>query len=209
MDEVARTFDVWARNGRAERMEREHAKSVLKFLGSVPFDSAFAFLDVGCGNGWVVRMMASKTLCKRAVGIDKSKKMIIEARKKTENAKTKFIHTDLESLGRLKFDYVFSMESLYYADSVPAALEKIYGLLRPGGKLFCGTDFYTDNKVTAKWAGMLGIQMHLYSKKEWRRLFQDAGFETRVRHVTDSRDRRKWRRELGTLFITGTRPNTR
>ncbi|RNJ80638.1 MAG: class I SAM-dependent methyltransferase [Nitrosopumilus sp. B06] len=209
MDEVARTFDVWARNGRAERMEREHAKSVLKFLESVPFDSAFTFLDVGCGNGWVVRKAASEPLCRRAVGIDKSKKMIIEARKKTKDAKVEFIHTDLESLARRKFDYVFSMESLYYADSVPAALGKIYRLLHPGGRFFCGTDFYADNKVTAKWAGMLGIQMHLYSKREWRLLFEDAGFETRTRHITDPRDRRKWRRELGTLFITGTRPKMR
>ena len=52
---------------------------------------------------------------------------------------------------------VASMESLYYADSIEIALGKIYKLLKPGGKFFCGTDFYTDNKATAKWSKMMKI----------------------------------------------------
>lgn len=205
-DEVSRTFDEWAGNGRAEKMEREHGKSVSKFLGTVRFGSPFSFLDVGCGNGWVVRKMASHDMCRRAVGIDKSRKMVSRARRMTDLNNAEFIHTDLESLGRRKFDCVFSMESLYYAESVPAALSKICSLLRPGGRLFCGTDFYAENRATAKWAGMLGITMHLYSEAEWIAMFRDAGLVARSRHVADPGDRRKWRRELGTLFITGTKP---
>ncbi len=45
------------------------------------------------------------------------------------------------------------------------AIKKIYKLLKPGGQFFCGTDFYTDNKATAKWEDMMKIQMHLHSKK--------------------------------------------
>ena len=32
MDSVRKTFDEWAQNGRAELMEVEHGKNVLKFL---------------------------------------------------------------------------------------------------------------------------------------------------------------------------------
>ena len=45
-------------------MEHEHAKSVQKFLNSISFDKPFSFLDVGCGNGWVVRKIAEMKLCK-------------------------------------------------------------------------------------------------------------------------------------------------
>ena len=69
-----------------------------------------------------------------------------------------------------------------------------------------GQDFYTDNKATARWAGIMKIQMHLHSKKEWRQLFFNAGFEVKTKHVKDLKNRKKWKREFGTLFITGTKP---
>ena len=87
MDGVRKTFDKWAQNGRAELMEEEHGKNVLKFLESISFDKSFTFLDVGCGNGWVIRKIVKEKNCKKAIGIDKSKKMIIQAKKKRQKAK--------------------------------------------------------------------------------------------------------------------------
>jgi ubiquinone/menaquinone biosynthesis C-methylase UbiE len=207
MDDVRKTFDKWAQNGRAELMEIEHGKNVLKFLQTISFDKPFTFLDVGCGNGWVVRKIAKEEKCKKATGIDKSKKMIQEAIKKTSLKKEEFIHTDIESLKyRGKFDFIFSMESLYYADSIETALEKIFKILKPGGQFFCGTDFYTDNKATARWASIMKIQMHLHSKKEWKKFFQNTGFLVKTKHIKDLKNTKKWKREFGTLFITGTKP---
>ncbi len=206
MDRVRETFDKWAQNGKAELMEEEHGKNVLKFLGSISFDKPFTFLDVGCGNGWVIRKIVKEKNCKKAIGIDKSKKMIIQAKKKTES-KEEFIHTDIESIKcRGKFNFIFSMESLYYVDSIEIALEKIYKLLKPGGQFFCGTDFYTDNKATARWAGMMKIQMHLHSKKEWKEFFKNTGFNVKTKNIKDLKNKKKWKREYGTLFIIGTKP---
>ena len=207
MDGVRKTFDKWAQNGRAELMEIEHGKNVSKFLQTVSFDKPFTFLDVGCGNGWVVRKIAKEEKCKKSIGIDKSKKMILEAIKKTSIGKEKFIHTDIETWKyKGKFDFIFSMESLYYADSIEIALEKIYKMLKPGGQFFCGTDFYTDNKATARWASIMKIQMHLHSKKEWKKFFQNTGFLVKTKHIKDLKNAKKWKREYGTLFIIGTKP---
>jgi ubiquinone/menaquinone biosynthesis C-methylase UbiE len=207
MDKVRETFDKWAQNGRAELMEIEHGTNVLKFLKSISFDKPFTFLDVGCGNGWVVRKIAKEKNCKKSIGIDKSKKMIIQSIKKTEDKKEEYFHTDIESINyRGKFDFIFSMESLYYADSIEIALKKIYKLLKPGGQFFCGTDFYTDNKATARWAGIMKIQMHLHSKKEWREFFKNIGFDVKTKHIKDLKNKKKWKREHGTLFIIGTKP---
>ena len=207
MDDVRKTFDKWAQNGRAELMEIEHGKNVLKFLQTISFDKPFTFLDVGCGNGWVVRKIAKEKNCKKSIGIDKSKKMIQEAIKKISMKNEEFIHTDIESLKyRGKFDFIFSMESLYYADSIEIALEKIFKILKPGGQFFCGTDFYTDNKATARWASIMKIQMHLHSKKEWKKFFQNTGFMVKTKHIKDLKNTKKWKREFGTLFITGTKP---
>ena len=207
MDGVRKTFDKWAQNGRAELMEIEHGKNVLKFLQTISFEKPFTFLDVGCGNGWVVRKIAKEKNCKKSIGIDKSKKMIQEAIKKTSMKNEEFIYTDIESLKyRGKFDFIFSMESLYYADSIEIALEKIFKILKPGGQFFCGTDFYTDNKDTARWASIMKIQMHLHSKNEWKKFFQNTGFVVKTKHIKDLKNTKKWKREFGTLFITGTKP---
>jgi len=79
MDKTTKVFDSWAKTGRAEEMEEGHGVTVGKFLGSISFDKQFSFLDIGCGNGWVVRKIAQLAKCKMAVGIDKSKNMIKRA----------------------------------------------------------------------------------------------------------------------------------
>lgn len=57
MDKTSKVFDSWAKAGRAEEMEEGHGITVGKFLGSISFNKPFSFLDIGCGNGWVVRKL--------------------------------------------------------------------------------------------------------------------------------------------------------
>jgi len=204
MDVVKKTFDKWAKIGRDELMEREHTKAVSKFLESISFEKDFSFLDIGCGNGWVVRKISKIKTCKKAVGIDKSKFMIKNAISKKKTVKEHYIQSDIESWDyKGKFDFIFSMESLYYSESLELALAKIYKLLKPGGKFFCGTDFYKDNKATSRWPKQMKVPMHLRSKSEWIKLFRDASFKTKTRQVKDLKSRKKWKREFGTLFIIG------
>ena len=207
MDDVSKKFDDWAINGKAESMEKGHGVNVLKFLRKISFNKPFSFLDVGCGNGWVIRYVSDIPTCKKATGIDKSKKMIMQANKKIKNDKENFVCTDIESWEYTgKFDFVFAMESIYYADSMEKAIKKIYKLLKPGGQFFCGTDFYTDNKATVRWANIMKIQMHLHSKKEWKEFFKNAGFITKTKQIKDLKGNEKWKKEFGTLFIIGTKP---
>ena len=206
MDATRKTFDEWAINGRAELMEREHGKNVSKFLKGISFDKPFSFLDVGCGNGWAVRKIVEEKNCKKAIGIDKSKKMISQAEKKKISKKERYIHTDIQSWKyNGKFDIIFSMESLYYADSIENALKKIFKILKPGGKFFCGTDFYLENKDTIKWSEIMKVQMHLHSRQEWKKLFENVGFQTKTKQIKDLKGNKKWKREFGTLFIIGTK----
>jgi len=204
MDKVRTTFDEWAKIGRSELMEKEHSKTVLKFLNSIRFEKPFSFLDVGCGNGWVVRKISQIKNCKKVVGIDKSQNMITKAKSKKKSSKENYLRTDILSWKfNGKFDYIFSMESLYYSTPMESALKKIYRLLKPGGEFFCGTDFYSDNKATIQWSKMLDISLDLRSKKQWKKMFEEIGFKTKTKQVRDSSNRKKWKREFGTLFIIG------
>ena len=88
MDKTAKLFDVWANTGRSEDMEKGHGTTVNQFLDKLPLKENFTFLDIGCGNGWVVRKISQKLSCIKAVGIDKSKMMIKNAKSKTEKRLT-------------------------------------------------------------------------------------------------------------------------
>jgi len=167
----------------------------------------FRFLDIGCGNGWVVRKMSQKPSCVKAIGIDKSKMMIKNAKSKISSTKESFFVTDLESWNtKEKFDVIFSMESLYYSVPMEPALEKVFKLLKKGGTFYCGTDFYSDNSLTTRWVKDMNIPMDLRSEKEWKKMFREIGFTTRSKHVTDPKNKSKWKREFGTLFVIGRKP---
>ena len=161
-------------------------------------------MDVGCGNGWVIKKIAKKEKCKKAIGIDSSKKMIKKANSNKEGTKEEYYNKDVLTWKYTgKFDYIFSMESLYYSNPMEKPLQKIFKLLKPNGVFFCGTDFYKDNKATGNWTKLMKMKLDHRSRSEWKKMFEKVGFETRTRLVKDHTNRKKWKREFGTLFITG------
>jgi len=204
MDKTTQLFDKWAKTGRAEEMEKGHGITVNKFLDKLVFDKSFTFLDIGCGNGWVVRKISQLSNCKKAIGIDKSRTMIKKAREKKVSENESYFTTDLESWQYAgKVDVIFSMESLYYSVPMEPALKKVYRLLKKQGIFYCGTDFYKDNTLTTRWTKDMAVPMDLRSEKEWKKMFRDMGFHTRAKHVLDPKNKSKWKREFGTLFVIG------
>ena len=203
-DKTSRLFNKWAKIGRAEEMEKGHGTTVNKFLDKLTFEKPFTFLDIGCGNGWVVRKISQLSKCRKAIGIDKSKSMIEKAKIKKILDKESYITTDLESWNYTeKFDVIFSMESLYYSVPMESALKKIYKLLKRRGVFYCGTDFYKDNSLTIRWIKDMAVPMDLRSEMEWKKMFNDIGFKTKTKHVLDQKNKSKWKREFGTLFVIG------
>tara|TARA_Y100001960_G_scaffold299983_1_gene348644 strand:- start:3227 stop:3850 length:624 start_codon:yes stop_codon:yes gene_type:complete len=207
MDKTSKLFDKWANTGRSEDMEKGHGTTVNQFLEKLSLKYDFRFLDIGCGNGWVVRKMSQKSSCIKAIGIDKSKMMIKNAKSKILSEKESYFVTELETWKtKEKFDIIFSMESLYYSIPMESALEKVFKLLNKGGVFYCGTDFYSDNHLTTRWVKDMNVPMDLRSEKEWKKMFREVGFITRSKHVTDPKNKSKWKREFGTLFVIGRKP---
>jgi hypothetical protein len=95
------------------------------------------------------------------------------------------------------------MESLYYSVPMEIALKKVYRLIKKQGIFYCGTDFYKDNTLTIRWTKDMALPMDLRSEKEWKKMFKEIGFSTRTKHVLDTKNKLKWKREFGTLFVIG------
>lgn len=146
-------------------------------LMSIPSDARV--LDVGCGSGWATRLMAEKARSSRVVGIDIADEMIRLARESSRSFSN--VEFQLASAERLpfrdaEFTHAFSMESLYYYADIPGALREIKRVLKPGGLFVTVVDLYQENLPSHQWVDQLKVPVQLLSSKEYRSLFEHAGF---------------------------------
>ena len=99
-------FNHWVDLGKDEGMEVNHTPSVNHMLHLIPsniLDSQFSFLDIGCGNGWVVKKMSSFKNCIRSVGVDGAEKMIKKAILKDE--KSEYLVLDINEIKHYHEDF--------------------------------------------------------------------------------------------------------
>lgn len=173
-------FNTWADLGKDGGMEINHGPSVLHMLDLIPkniLESKFNFLDIGCGNGWVVKKVSSFPNCFRAVGIDGAEKMIKKAILK--DSKSEYLCLDLNSIKNYNetFDVVLSMEVFYYLTNPQKTINYIFNnLLKKGGFFIMGIDHYSENKKSLSWSHDLNVKMHTYSISEWGGMMKNSGF---------------------------------
>ena len=74
-------FSEWATKNKDEGMERGHAASVKAMLEmALPeLPTPYTAVDLGCGNGWVCRLLEQREECSHVVGVDGSDVMIEKA----------------------------------------------------------------------------------------------------------------------------------
>jgi len=203
MRNAIEVFGEWAENGKDEGMEKGHALSVneiLKFALKERnlINKSFNFLDLGCGNGWVVRKLTNEPLCNIALGVDGAKQMISKAKKRGEEEN--YIHSDIEDYQPCtRFDLVHSMEVMYYLSDPLSVIKKIEdSWLNPDGRLIIGLDLYYENEDSHSWEAKVNTPMLMLKESEWIDLFNQAGFlDVESWHVNKRQD---W---AGTLVVTG------
>ena len=203
MKKATEVFNEWARAGKDRGMEETHAEPVMDMLSFAiserqKIGEDFNFLDLGCGNGWVVRKMNEEKLCLNAVGIDGADEMIKNA--KSRDQKNEYILADINSFEpKRKFDLIHSMEVLYYLDNPTEVIGKIFNSwLNSGGRLIVGVDHYFENHQSHSWEKKVGTRMLMLTEREWKDIFKSAGFG----------NVKSWRSNqyndwTGTLVITG------
>ena len=58
--QLATEFDGWAQNNRAESMANGHWDVTVQMLDAMDISGISRMLDVGCGNGWLVRELLNR-----------------------------------------------------------------------------------------------------------------------------------------------------
>tara|TARA_X000000368_G_scaffold62181_1_gene43985 strand:+ start:745 stop:1365 length:621 start_codon:yes stop_codon:yes gene_type:complete len=174
-------FHDWALRGKDEGMERGHAQSVAEMIDFISVKSEqrgtnFSAVDVGCGNGWVVRILADIQLCQQAIGIDGAKAMIEKA--KSIDNENQYIFAGLPDYSPIeKFDYIHSMEFLYYLEEPEKMLQVFYDdWLKEGGWAVIGIDHYMENEDSLSWPEHVGVNMATRTINQWEGAWKKAGF---------------------------------
>ena len=171
-------FDDWAAIGKDKGFEKNHSRPVHSMLEHI-FDhfhnrQDLSFLDLGCGNGWVVREVLKNSRFAKARGVDGSQKMINNAL--SIDPEGDYECTYIEKLGDQSiYDIVFSMEFMYYlSDPVSVIRSLVSTNLPKGGMFIMGIDYHLENKKSHGWPDSLGIYMNLESLEGWQKIFKDA-----------------------------------
>ena len=195
-------FGEWAEQGKDVGMENNHAMPVNEMIDFALEERAnigknFSFLDLGCGNGWVVRDVAQNKLCDRSVGIDGARQMIANA--ESRGGDTKYILADINSFDSdEKYDVIHSMEVLYYLDDPSETVQKITdSWLNNNGRLIVGIDHYYENADSHSWQEEVGTRMLMLKESQWIDIFEMAGLNE-VQSWRSGKDK-DW---AGTLVIT-------
>ncbi|MAQ32088.1 MAG: nodulation protein S NodS [Flavobacteriales bacterium] len=195
-------FNKWVELGKDDGMEVNHTPSVDYMFNLIPkkiLKSNFTFLDIGCGNGWVVKKTSSMKECVSAVGIDGSENMIKKAISK--DMTSTYLQMDLNNLNAYtdSFDIVFSMEVFYYLTNPQITINHIFNhLLNKNGCFIIGIDHYLENKPSLKWPIDLNVHMWTYSILQWEALFRSVGFKNII--VEQFGQKNDW---SGTLVLYG------
>lgn len=196
-------FSEWADAGRDEGMERGHSKSVDAMLEWLikDADTPFSAVDIGCGNGWVVRRLAQHPMCKRAVGVDGAPSMIAKAY--AIDPTGEYVEAMLPQWSPdERVDRVHTMECLYYLKDPLAFLKDIgQHWMNPNGRLVIGVDHYAENTSSLDWPSSLNVHMTTLTVKQWKDGLKQAGFiDIEHEHLGAKEG---W---AGTLMLTARRP---
>ncbi len=223
-EQLREEFNRWAEAGRGEGMEREHLPIVLPMLEQMQLEPAENVLDVGCGNGWLCRLIAGCIPEGRVVGMDVSDEMVGRARQASVGlGHVMFVVGGVDEIPWEDnfFTRVISVESAYYWPDPARGLREIFRVLRPGGSAWVLINYYRDNLHCHQWGALLAVPTRLLSAEEWMGLLREAGFSDVARRripdptpapevytgrwFRDAKQLRAFRQE-GALLLEGAKP---
>ncbi len=163
-------FNRWAEAGRGEGMEEDHLPIVLPVLDQMKLVLDDNVLDVGCGAGWLVRILAARVHEGRVIGMDISDEMVRRARRNyvaVENAMFVIGGVDEIPWDANFFTHAISVESAYYWPDPARGLHEIHRVLREGGSAWILINYYQENSHSHQWAGQFATPAQLLSAEEF------------------------------------------
>ena len=156
----------------------EHNKPQTEWsVSELDLNSNDQVLEIGFGSGDGIRLISSKIISGKVYGIDFSDVMFDVAKELNKSGikmgNVILIHDDIDNydFGNLTFNKIMGVNVLYFWDNPTITINKLYRLLKPGGKIV----LFIYHKKDQKDREREGI-FYNYSGEEVVELLKNAGF---------------------------------
>lgn len=222
-EKVRNLFNQWAEAGRGEEMEDHHLPITLPMLPLMDINSNDRILDLGCGSGWLCRLVARLVPDGRVVGVDMAPEMVQRAKAAgREYANLNFMEgaADRIPCDDGSFSKIVSVESAYYWPDPATCIREMFRVLDEGGSAWILINYYRENPHAHQWGPLVNVPTHLFSTDEWMSFYRGAGFvDVQHRQIPDPtpvpddysgrwfRDAEQMRKfhQIGALMVHGTK----
>jgi SAM-dependent methyltransferase len=186
-------------------MNLSHAAMTDWGLKQLTVPAKAAILDVGCGGGQTIRVLAGLAPEGKIVGLDYSAASVAVSRNLNDHGiAAGRIQIEQGSVAALPFpdctfDIVTAVETHYYWPNLPLNVREILRVLKPGGTFALIAETYRGGPLRLFYAAVMRLLRAAFlSDAEHRDLLKQAGFaEVTTAHVA----RRNW------ICATGRRPS--
>jgi len=148
-------------------------------VAALDLNPADRVLEVGCGPGHALRLMAARVSRGTIHGIDPSPVMLAQARRRNQRACTagriRLCRARAEQLpfADSSFDKILAVNVAYFWLDPVGTLAEIRRVLRPRGVL---SVYVTDAPVMRRWPFARAETHRLFDRAEVTCCFRDAGF---------------------------------
>ena len=168
------------------KMNRQHSQLTDWGLTHISIGQSDTILDVGCGGGRTVSVLAAAASQSKVYGLDYSHESVAAStRNNARSIASGHVQIRQESVSQLPFsdgmfDLVTAVETHYYWPDLPADLREILRVPKPGGVLVSIAEAYKGansrmSRLAEKYLDRTG--MTLLRADEHCVLFENAGYQ--------------------------------
>ncbi|WP_135612579.1 class I SAM-dependent methyltransferase [Methanococcoides sp. AM1] len=164
----------------------EHHYELWKWgIGHISTDPESWILDVGCGGGRAVSILADLVEAGKVYGVDHSNEMVGLAtelnRTAVDSEHVTIIHSSVSELPLPDnmFDIVTAFETCYFWPDIVEDLKEVRRVLKDGGMLLIVNEMYEHSNFEGRNTPFTEVGgMNIFSPQDYRNMLESAGFSS-------------------------------
>lgn len=167
-----------------KKMNNEHAPMTLLAIESLNIKDNDVILDIGCGGGNAIKIMAEKNPYGKVCGVDYSELSVQSSQKRNKKAvssgrvEVKQGTVSMLPYSKETFDIVTAIETIYFWEDPQKAFDEVKRVLKQGGRFCIVIEMIKNEDGTGDREDIADfLQLNYYSESEIKDLLTQAGLK--------------------------------